>query len=484
MKKNDRPTRGDARDDARDAENYHRMPSQQVMQRGKTSGGSHVLAAVAAILVTLLLTFGAIVGTTLLRNMQATDDADAEQVEDATTKVTAPEAYTISPVGSGDGPIRNIDANGQSTGKATTGDVATNNPTQTFFASRGTLSDTAELGYLGQRLNEEEQRVYLQLHAAIAGGRENVDMIEIYNEHSIDYAWQCLFDDHPEFFWLDGKYTYVYDPMNHTLNVQFGIAVPLYELGGYKQQVEAKAIEFQNSIPADASQYDIALKAYEYIIYNTEYDESADYNQTILSVFSSGRSVCAGYARAYQYLLHRAGMFCSFVHGQGHSEDGGTESHAWDLIQIDGQYCYVDPTWGDKNPRMVSEGQPAWGEIRYAYFGMPTEEVLKTGHEFEHQDWWPAADSYDYNVYHRAGMLFDHYDRTWFQGLVKSQVHEGKSSMEFQFTNPEAWQACLTDGGTEECLEDLPEWMDCYRASWTFLSNNTTRTIRLTWQED
>lgn len=461
------------------------MPSRQVVRHSKGGRGSAVLMGFLAVILALLVTFGVIVGLAVMQTLGAPGDAEVEATAEKPRPADRDSVGTYK-IGDGgtDAPISSIDSNGQQTGTATAGDVSTDNPTQTFFASRGTLSDAAELGYLGQRLNEEERRVYLQLHAAIAGGRENVDMIEIYNESSIDYAWQSIFDDHPEFFWLDGKYTYLYNPMAHTMSVQFGIAVPLYELNGYKQTIESKAVDFQNSLPADASQYDIALKAYEYVIMNAEYDEDAPYNQTILSVFANGRSVCAGYARAYQYLLHRAGMFCSFVHGKGHTEDGGTESHAWNLVQIDGQYTYVDPTWGDRNPRMVAEGQPDWGDIRYAYFGMPATEAVQTGHEFEHPDWWPAADSYDFNVYKRAGMLFGGYDRTAFQELVKAKIAEGATSMEYQFTSPEAWQACMADVNTEECLEDMPRWLGSSRAKWTFLSNNTTRTMRFTWEVD
>lgn len=386
-------------------------------------------------------------------------------------------------------PVTNIDANGQATGQATAGDIPVENPTQTFFASKGTLSDASALGYLGEKLPDEPKRLYLQLHAAISSGRENVDMIEVYDEKSIKVAWETLFDDHPEFFWLDGQYKYYYDPVAHTLSVQFGLCVPLYELGGYRQLVEGKAIEFQNSLPADASQYDIALKAYEYIIYNTEYDESAPNNQNILSVFANGRSVCAGYARAYQYLLHRSGLFCSFVHGTGRTESGTEESHAWNLICIDGIYAYVDTTWGDRNPKMVEEGKPDWGDIRYAYFGMPTAELAMTGHTFLDPTLWPPCDSYDLNCYKRIGMLWDGYSREMFHAAIKDHIANGSNSMEFQFTNADAWNICMADvnrGEDDEdpCLDELPKWMGVHRASWTFLSNDTTRTVRFTWQAD
>jgi hypothetical protein len=133
---------------------------------------------------------------------------------------------------------------------------------------------------------------------------------------------------------------------------------------------------------------------------------------------------------------------------------------------------------------MVAEGQADWGEIRYAYFGMPTVEVIATGHSFTNPEWWPQCDSYDLNVYKRNGMLWDRYDRGFFHGVVKNYIAAGQNTMEFQFTNAESWQACIDDLKNEECLEDLPDWMGVHRASWNFLSNDTTRAIRFSWQEE
>lgn len=460
------------------SDRHHRLPTRQVVQKSKT--GASFLAGLGIVLVTLVATFGVIVGIGVMsgRSPAEPEEPKEQPAQESSNTSSSPASEVLAPV-------TNIDANGQSAGTATAAATVTQNPTQTFFESQGALSDASALGYVGERLNDEQKRLYLQLHAAISENRENVNMLEVYDEGSIKAAWEAIFADHPEFFWLDGKYTYVYDPNGHTLTVQFGFCVPLYEMSNYRQMIESKVVAFQNSLPAGASQYDIALKAYEYVIYNTEYDESAPYNQNMLSVFANGRSVCAGYARAYQYLLHRSGMFCAFVQGNGRTESGAEESHGWNMICIDGTYAFVDTTWGDKNPKMTATGQESWGEIRYAYFGMTTAELAQTGHSFSNPEMWPVCDSHNLNVYGRSGMLWDGYDRAAFQNVVKAHIANGLTTMEFQFTNHDAWQACMNDiMGNEESMEELPDWMDVHRAGWAYLTNETTMTGRFSWWQE
>ena len=56
----------------------------------------------------------------------------------------------------------------------------------------------------------------------------------------------------------------------------------------------------------------------------------------------TGQRCVRGYAGATKYLLDRAGVDCIWVTGTG-----GGGPHAWNIVKCDGQYYYVDTTWGD-----------------------------------------------------------------------------------------------------------------------------------------
>ena len=82
---------------------------------------------------------------------------------------------------------------------------------------------------------------------------------------------------------------------------------------------------------------------YDPVVDEVDYDESAPDNQNIYSIFVNRQSVCAGYSKATQYLLEQLGVFRTYVTGK--TTEGG--NHAWNLVKCNGDYYYVDTTWGD-----------------------------------------------------------------------------------------------------------------------------------------
>ena len=350
-----------------------------------------------------------------------------------------------------------------------------------LYDARGGLADLSELGYLGKRLEAGERDVYLQLYRAVADGYEDVELDGVDDADAVQRLWLCVLDDHPELFWLDGSFSYTVDDRHQRMILQFGLSTPIDEVEALEEQVEERAEAFMHTLPSDASDYDIALKAYEYVIERTTYAQGSPNDQNILSVLVADKSVCAGYARAYQYLLQRAGLPCALVRGTAEAAGSNGENHVWNLISVDGVNAYVDPSWGDRNPQTEDGDNPEWGEIRYAYFGMTTEEAVETGHAFEHPDWWPRCTSHELNYYQRQEMLLDAYGREEFQDLVLECIDEGETEMECQFVDAQGYEDCRRDLREGGCLQELPSWLGVERARWSLISNDTTRTMRLSW---
>lgn len=66
--------------------------------------------------------------------------------------------------------------------------------------------------------------------------------------------------------------------------------------------------------PSGSSDEEMAAYLYQYVIEHAEY-ESNERDQQMDSFFLQGKSVCAGYSKAYQYLMEKAGIPCTTLSG-------------------------------------------------------------------------------------------------------------------------------------------------------------------------
>ena len=268
--------------------------------------------------------------------------------------------------------------------------------------------------YAYMSLNAEEKVVYDEIYEILSGFKSEV-YISTLDTDVIDLAFDCVLMDHPELFYVKG-----YSIKTYTRN---GVAEKIAMSGTYimdESQIEAYLPEIDEyvrnceaTIPYDADEYTKVKTVYEYLVRNTEYDKSAPNNQNIISVFVGKRSICQGYAKAMQYILHDLGVFCTLV--EGSVKEG--EHHVWDLVRIDGKYYHVDPTWGDSPYNRVNkDGEAeeadtgsARAEINYDYLNIPTSEIEIT-HEIDTPVPIPDCDSMDSNYYVREGLYFESID--------------------------------------------------------------------------
>jgi hypothetical protein len=135
-------------------------------------------------------------------------------------------------------------------------------------------------------------------------------------KEDVEPTYHAVLTDHPELFWVDGSTSFTYYELGSTMTISPGFSIPADQVEDVRTRIEGVADEFIASLPAGVDDYGIAKAAYEFVINTTDYDANASQNQNIQSVFLYHASVCAGYSRAFQYLLQRAGVYCSFVEGE------------------------------------------------------------------------------------------------------------------------------------------------------------------------
>ena len=120
--------------------------------------------------------------------------------------------------------------------------------------------------------------------------------------------------------------------------------------------------------------YEDIKMVHDYLVDNIEYDTSLskDNIYDLYGALVNRVAVCEGYARSFKYILDEMGVPCVLVIGTGTNSRGETERHAWNYVEIDGNWYAVDCTWDD--PVVVGGGNLPQSS-KYKYF-------LKGANEF------------------------------------------------------------------------------------------------------
>ena len=311
-------------------------------------------------------------------------------------------------------------------------------------------------GFAYDQLEENVQSVYAQLYTGVSERKQKFTL-NASDTEDIKSALSALIIDHPEFFWIDGNAGMSGYKALGIWQISLDFTVNADEIDSIAARIDEKANEYLASLPEGASDYDKVKAAYEYIIRTTDYDTSSRNNQNIMSVFLDGRSVCAGYARALQYLLKKAGVWCAYIEG---TTGASMEGHAWNLVYIDGVYTYVDPSWGD--PTYGEDATDASRlEIIYDYLCLTSDELMRIRHIPTGVYALPECTDTRFDYYRLNGLFYEGFDPDAVSGAVWHAVDEAERSVFFKFSDFESYQMAVdalfpAEGDEAESLLDAP----------------------------
>lgn len=300
------------------------------------------------------------------------------------------------------------------------------------------LSD-ADRGYefYYPQLTEKEQELYRAMYKAFVN-IESGNIIPNMSDDEMNHVAMCVKYDHPELFYMKElgyvHYTLGGQIVKTTLSVTYSDSKTV--INQKIKQAEDTADRIIAGIPAGADEYTKVKYVYEYLINNIEYDPNSDDNQNIVSALLNGRSVCAGYSRATQYVLNRMGIPTTFV--EGRSLISG-ENHAWNLVKLSDGYYYLDTTWGDASYSGNGfEGTAEIGGINYDYMLITTDELLRT-HSINPVVDFPICQSKANNYFVREGLYFEMYDYGALKAAFDRAYDNGSSNVSIKCANPDAY---------------------------------------------
>ncbi len=213
-------------------------------------------------------------------------------------------------------------------------------------------------------LNEREQALYNQVYSnALDYNTEAFTLTETLTSDELIETMNCVYNDHPELFWLNTSYQYGYNSSNEIVKVQLSYGISKNNLDSAKTTYNNAIENIVSGASSYESEIEIELYVHDAICELATYNSNAELNQSAYSALVNGSTVCAGYARAFQNVCQELGLTCYYLTG---TADGG--DHAWNIISIDGNFYNVDLTWDDS----ISE---SYGSSVYTYFNLTDSEI-------------------------------------------------------------------------------------------------------------
>lgn len=288
--------------------------------------------------------------------------------------------------------------------------------------------------YVYQTLSDEEKLTYDQMYECMFEFKESVPLTTK-DEMVIKRSYNGLIADYGEsFYWVYGYSFQTYKNGNegYISGVTFS---PHYTMTPEEKkkidsEIESVYKEWIKDLPEEADDYTKSKYVYEKLIHEVDYVSDAPENQNIISVFLNRATVCKGYACAASYFFDKLGIPCTVVIGEA---NGG--SHAWNLVNLDGEYYYYDVTWGNsayKNSKIDER------RINYSYLNIAGEDIVKT-HEAQVDFPLPECISSEDNYFHKEGLFFDNSNYEEFGQKILEKFTSGYSSISIRFLDEDLY---------------------------------------------
>ena len=307
------------------------------------------------------------------------------------------------------------------------------------------VDSVSEDKYAYQTLNEEQKQVYDAIVYTIMN-RESDVQIATTDVETMELAYQAVRYDYCGFFWVDQLNYVTYTRNNEVTAIEIS---PTYTMSEAEQkrtqeQIDQEADRMLAAAPVDGDDFDKALYVYETLIQEVDYVVDSENNQNIISAFLNHETICQGYAYATQYLLERLGIPCTTVTGNARGE-----SHAWNLVLMDGAYYYIDTTWGNSQYTYQDGQGSGTGNaigaskfLDYDYFGTTTEMLMKT-HTPDPEIPLPECTATEDNYFVHEGLYVDSWDANRIGEMIRTAYDSGRATVQIKFSNVELCEQAM-----------------------------------------
>lgn len=301
-----------------------------------------------------------------------------------------------------------------------------------------------------QTLDADTREVYRTVFETILSHEEKAKLPTT-DVDLLEEAYKAVCADHGGLYWMSGYVYTQYTRGGELIGMDFSpkYTMDYEERERIQQQIDASVEELLAGISITDSDYDKAKYVFEILVQNVDYDASSENNQNIISTFLNRATVCQGYACGTQYLLRLLGLQSVIVSGNANGE-----SHAWNLVRLDGEYYYMDTTWG--NSRYLDSTSQTEKYVNYNYLAVTSEEIART-HRLENSFPLPECTSEADSYFIRENRYFAEWDPQGIGAILAATWNNGGGSTAVKFASAELFRQAVDYFITEQHIADYCE---------------------------
>ena len=207
-------------------------------------------------------------------------------------------------------------------------------------------------------------------------------------------VFSAVFYDYPEYFWLTGGCSGSIDGgSGAVVSVSPGYTMTGSALTAAKTSFESVSKNLLTGLTGK-SDYEISLILHDRLAEHTSYVSTKN-DQNAYGALVEKKAVCAGYARAYQHLMLRAGIPAWVVTGNSvNPATNNYEGHEWNVVSLDGKWYYTDVTWDDQDDT-----------IFHAYLNLTSKQIDEDHIAVDFKNYIPNATATDANYFVKNGLI-------------------------------------------------------------------------------
>ncbi len=214
--------------------------------------------------------------------------------------------------------------------------------------------------------------------------------------------FEKVIKESPEIFYKDEikGISLTIDDNIMTLGIKY--AIDKKSIINMKKVFDQKVQSIMDDIISEGMKdYEKEKAIHDYIVNNTVYKLKNNNSYNAYGILVERSGVCQGYAEATKVLLDNVNIDSIIVCGEAKSEGRPWISHAWNIVNLEGEYYHLDTTWDD--PVMNDRSSV----LNYDYFNVTDKEISKT-HRWTSTN--HSCDEVKYNYHNYNNMIVKDYN--------------------------------------------------------------------------